>query len=77
MKRRLEVQVKPNSKESSFEEQADGTWIARVKARPIDGKANAALIVLIADHFRIRQADVEIQRGNTSRRKCVEVELPE
>ena len=43
MKRRIEVRVKPNAKAEGLEEQADGTWIARIKAPPVDGRAKAAI----------------------------------
>lgn len=74
MKRRLEVRVKPNAKVASLEEQPDGTWIARVKAPPVEGKANEALIALVAEHFGVRKAQVSIRLGASSRLKQMEVE---
>jgi len=74
MKRRLEVRVKPNAKVASLEEQPDGTWIARVKAPPVEGKANEALIALVAEHFGVRKAQVSIRLGASSRLKRMEVE---
>jgi len=38
--RRLTVRVKPGSRVSQLIEQGDGTWLARVKSQPVDGKAN-------------------------------------
>ena len=46
--RTLKLKVKPGSREESLVEQDDGTWLARVKAPPVDGKANAAVIALVA-----------------------------
>lgn len=74
MKRRLEVRVKPNAKVAVLEEQPDGTWIARVKAPPVEGKANEALIALVAEHFGVRKAQVSIRLGASSRLKQMEVE---
>jgi len=48
--------VKPNAGESSLKEQQDGTWIAKVKALPVDGKANKELVALVASHFWFGQA---------------------
>lgn len=73
--KRLEIAVKPSAKVSSLEEQADGTWIARVAAPPVDGKANAALIALVAKHFGLRKSQVTIRMGESSRRKLVELAL--
>lgn len=73
MGRRLEVRVKPNAKVAGLEEQPDGTWIARVKAPPVEGKANEALIALVADHFEVRKAQVMIRIGASGRLKQLEI----
>jgi uncharacterized protein len=70
----LRVKVKPNARASGLELQSDGTWLARVKAPPVDGKANEALIVLIADHFSVRKAQVSIKSGASGRMKLVQIE---
>ena len=58
--RTLKLKVKPGSRDESLTEQDDGTWLARVKAPPVDGKANAAVIALVAAHFGLRKAQVSI-----------------
>ena len=72
--RTLQIKVKPNARESLLELQADGTWLARVKAPPVDGKANAAVIELIAEHFGVRKAQVTIKSGASGRLKLVQIE---
>jgi uncharacterized protein len=72
--RTLKVKVKPGSREESLEVQDDGTWLARVKAPPVDGKANAALVALVAAHFGLRKAQVSIKSGASGRMKVVQVE---
>ena len=72
--RTLKLKVKPGSREESLVEQADGTWLARVKAPPVDGKANAALIALVAAHFGLRKAQVTIKSGAAGRMKLVQLE---
>jgi uncharacterized protein (TIGR00251 family) len=72
--RTLKLKVKPGSREESLVEQADGTWLARVKAPPVDGKANAALIALVAAHFGVRKAQVTIKSGAAGRTKLVQLE---
>lgn len=73
MGRRLEVRVRPNAKVAGLEEQPDGTWIARVKAPPVEGKANEALIALVAEHFSVRKAQVTIRIGASGRLKHLEI----
>ena len=69
----LTIKVKPNSRASSLEQQADGTWLARLKSPPVDGKANAELIGLVAEQLGCRKADVTIKSGAGGRMKRVKV----
>jgi uncharacterized protein (TIGR00251 family) len=46
---------------------------ARVAAPPEDGKANTALIDLLARALDVRKSDVRIASGATSRLKTIEV----
>ena len=72
--RTLQLKVKPGSREESLIEQPDGSWIARVKAPPVYGKANAAVIELVARHFGVRKAQVTIRSGLSGRLKRVQIE---
>ena len=47
----LLVKAKPNARVACLTQQDDGTWLAQLKALPVDGKANAELIALVANHF--------------------------
>lgn len=70
----LQVTVKPRARASELSQQPDGTWVARLKAPPVDGKANEELIGLVAEHFHCRKAAVTIKAGASGRRKLVRVE---
>lgn len=70
----IQVKVKPNSRVSSFEQVEGGTWLARLKSPPVDGKANEELIALLAKHFECRKADVSIKSGASGRMKLVRIE---
>jgi uncharacterized protein len=72
--RTIRLKVKPGSRVEELTELDDGTWLARVKAQPIDGKANAALIGLVASHFGLRKAQVSIRSGAAGRLKLVTLE---
>lgn len=69
----LSVLVKPRSHASSLEQRPDGTWLARLRSPPVDGKANAELIELFAAHFGCAKSAVTIRSGAASRMKLVTV----
>lgn len=70
----LRVKVKPNSRSPGLERLEDGTWVVRTGAPPVDGKANAELIALVARHFGVPKARVAIRSGASGRMKLVQVE---
>ena len=70
----LQVKVKPNARENRLTESKDGVWVASIKALPVDGKANEALIELVAEHFKVRRRQVSIAAGSTSRLKRLFIE---
>jgi uncharacterized protein (TIGR00251 family) len=72
--RTLRLKVKPGSREEGLTALEDGSWLARVKAPPVDGKANDAVIALIAKHFGLRKAQVSIKSGASGRMKLVQLE---
>lgn len=67
----IRIRVKPRSRASSFEREADGSWLARLKSPPVDGKANAELVALVASHFKCPKAAVSIKSGASGRLKTV------
>lgn len=70
----LQIKVKPRAKASSLEQAKDGTWVARLRAPPVDGKANEELVALVAEHFRCRTTAVLIKAGASGRMKLVQVQ---
>ncbi len=73
--RTIQVKVKPVARAVSLlEETAEGTWLAQIKAPPVDGKANQELIELVAERFGCRKAAVMIKSGASGRMKLVRIE---
>ena len=70
----LKIKVKPGARTEALSQLADGSWQASVKAPPVDGKANAALIALVAAHFGLRKSQVSIRSGASGRMKLVQIE---
>ena len=69
----LQIKVKPNARTSSLSQAEDGTWLAQIKALPVDGKANAELVALVAKQFGCAKAQVTIKSGASGRMKLVKI----
>ena len=70
----IQVKVKPNLHRSGLNEVEHGLWLARVKSPPTDGRANAELVTLIADHFGCSKSSVRIKSGSSARLKLVQID---
>lgn len=68
-----EITVKPNSKKGPLVVAAGRHLIIYLREKPIDGEANAALIKILAKHFRVAKSCVVIKTGSRSRKKLVEI----
>ena len=71
---KVTVWVKPGSKKGPVVEQnADGSLIVYVRERAVEGKANEAVIKLLADHFDVAKTRIKIIRGLSSKTKTIEI----
>jgi uncharacterized protein (TIGR00251 family) len=69
---KIRVKVKPNSRTAEVSQGGD-SFIVKVKEPPKEGKANQAVIKLLAEHFGVPQRRVRILSGFNSRSKIIEV----
>ena len=65
---RLAVRVTPGAKVEGLEIN-EGRLLVKVRARPEDGKANAAVRDLLAHAFGVAPSRVTLMRGATAREK--------
>lgn len=72
---RISVTVKPRAKEENIQILSDTDYVVSVKPPAIDGKANVAVVKLLAKHFNISSANVKILQGFNSRKKVVDIIL--
>ena len=69
-RRIVAVRVKPGSRKGPLVVVGDGGELTvYVPERAVDGKANDAVIGLLAKHFGVRRSQVELVSGATARRK--------
>ncbi len=67
------IKVRPNAGASRLTAQPDGSYLAEIKAAPVDGKANEELVRLVARHFGCPRSHVSVKLGGSSRNKLVAV----
>lgn len=70
---RITVQVKPNARQNRVEEIAPGIFRVRVTATPEKGKANEAVLRLLAKYLRVPFSSLSLVRGSKGRKKLIEV----
>ncbi|HXV58649.1 MAG TPA: DUF167 domain-containing protein [Gaiellaceae bacterium] len=71
---RLEITVSPGARTSELVGRHGAGWKVRIAAPPEGGKANRALVELLAATLGVGRGRVEVVAGHGSRRKVVEVE---
>jgi len=68
---RVVLRVVPGASSPSIVGRYGDAWKVRVTAAPENGKANAAVVDLLAGALGISTRDIEIVAGHTSRDKTV------
>lgn len=68
------VHVQPGARRSEVVGRHGDALKLRVAAPPVDGKANRAVIALLAATLGVRASDVELVAGASQRRKRLRVE---
>src|SRR5271165_104824 len=69
----LRVRVQPGAGRSAVTGRHGDALALRVAAPPVDGRANAQCVALVADLFGVRKSKVEISAGERSRMKRLRV----
>lgn len=70
---RIVVTVSPGASQSELVGRHGDGWKARVAAAPERGRANEALLALLAEKLDVPRSRLELFAGATARRKVVEV----
>ena len=73
MATKIAVAVKPNAKKAQVIKLSDSEYRIAVRAPAQDGKANQAVIEILADYLGVTKSAVKIIRGHSSRHKLLEI----
>lgn len=71
---RLAVRVTPGAREEAVTI-ADGRVLVKVRVKPEDGKATAAVLALLAEALGVAPSRLEMLRGATAREKLFRIPL--
>jgi uncharacterized protein (TIGR00251 family) len=69
---KVRVKVKPNSSTEEVSQQGD-SFIVKVREPRREGKANQAVVKLLAEHFGVPKSQIRILSGFTSENKLIQV----
>jgi uncharacterized protein (TIGR00251 family) len=69
----LDIRVIPRAPRSAVAGVRDGALLVRLAAAPVDGEANDALLVLLAEVLDVPRRDLIIVSGERARRKRLKV----
>jgi uncharacterized protein (TIGR00251 family) len=70
----LAIRLQPRSRREEVVGERDGVIVVRVSAPPVDGKANEALVKLLAKRLGVPRSAVNITHGHTSRDKRLTID---
>jgi uncharacterized protein (TIGR00251 family) len=70
----LSIYVKPGSRQDQIEYDQEGNLKVKIRAQPVDGKANKYLVEYLSKVFGVPKSYIQILKGTTNQHKKVEIE---
>ncbi len=70
---KLQIIVQSNAKQNEIADLIDGKLKVKIKAAPIEGKANKELIKFLAKIFNVTKSSVQIISGENNKLKTLEI----
>ena len=70
---KIKILAKPAARENKVEEVGENEFKVSVTEPPVQGRANHAIIELLAEHFGVAKSDVKLISGFKSRQKIFEI----
>ena len=70
---KITARVKPNARKNEIVKLEDGSYLIKVTAPPVEGKANALVVEMLAEYFQKRKSDITVLRGEKGRDKIIEI----
>lgn len=71
--KRIYVKVSPKSSRNEVVQVSDGEYKVKLTAAPVDGKANEALVAILAKYFSVAKSCIKIVGGKSAKTKIVDI----
>ena len=69
----VEAKIIPKSSRNEIVSEESGLIKIKVTSPPVDGKANKAVVNLLAKHLKVSKKDIQIISGEKSRNKRIRI----
>ena len=70
---RIYAKVSPRSSKNEVVKISEGEYKIRITAPPVDGEANAMLIRVLSDYFKVAKSNISIVGGKSAKTKMVDI----
>ena len=74
---KLRIKVRPASKTDEIVREGDGSLKVKIKAQPVEGKANKYLVEYLSDVLKLPKSKITLLKGETNSFKTLEIEADE
>ena len=70
----LRIKVKPNSKTDEIIREEDGSLKVKIRAQPVEGKANKYLITYLSKVLNLPKSSIKLLKGESNSFKTLEID---
>jgi len=70
----LRIKVKPNSKTDEIIREEDGSLKVKIRAQPVEGKANKYLIAYLSKVLKLPKSGIALLKGESNSFKTLEID---
>jgi len=70
---KVSVKVKANTSQERIEKIGDTNFIVWIREKPVEGKANEAVIKALAEYFGVAKSNIALIKGQASKQKIFEI----
>ena len=67
----INLKISPNASKNEIIKTDDGIFKIKITAKPVDGKANKALIEFLSKNLKVPKTSIEILKGHSGKEKTL------